>query len=102
MTTTRDALVRMGIYPNLKGFNEIIEAVKYIKKNPSSWRAMELYQHLSDIFKTTRISAERNIRHAVTVAESKMLYESWPFEVDRRDNLKNCEFLALMAEYTEG
>ena len=63
-----DLLIKMGIYPNLSGFNYICKAVSYII-GESSARTRHIYKTVAKDFETTESRVERAIRHAFSKAD---------------------------------
>lgn len=66
-----EMLFKIGITPNLKGFNYIKEAVKLIDKNPNQYCTgitKKLYPDVAKLNNVTSSAVERGIRHAITRA----------------------------------
>lgn len=62
-----NALIEMGIYPNLKGFDYICEAVEILEKNNRDMKIVDgVYQEIAEKLGVTKLSVERAIRHAIT------------------------------------
>lgn len=61
-----NALIEMGIYPNLKGFGYICEAVEILEKNNRDMKIVDgVYQEIAEKVGVTKLSVERAIRHAI-------------------------------------
>lgn len=101
--TTRDALVRMGIYPSVKGFYYIEEAVKIFEAagcySEKLSMTKDVYPEVATAFKTTKTAVERAIRHALNLAKSKAFNNQCPWGNNCID-IVNKDFIALLAEYT--
>ena len=67
-----NALIEMGIYPNLKGFGYICEAVEILENNNRDMKIVDgVYREISEKIGVTKLSVERAIRHAITKADRK-------------------------------
>ena len=66
-------LTKVGMFPNLKGFAYLISAVKAVIEEPLIIHSItkRLYPKVADVFNTTAVSVERNIRNAIVVAYNK-------------------------------
>ena len=66
-------LTRVGMFPNLKGFAYLISAVKEVLNDPLIIHSItkRLYPKVAEVFNTTAISVERNIRNTIEVACNK-------------------------------
>lgn len=62
----RKFLLESGVYPNLKGYNFLIDAVKLVKENPDMTLTKHLYPAIAELHNTTSSKVERAIRHVVT------------------------------------
>ena len=62
--TLREFLLECGVFPNVKGFNCLIEAEKIVRQNPKI-RAMELYAVVGKKFGDSAQKVERAIRSVV-------------------------------------
>lgn len=60
-------LISKGIYPNLKGFDYIVESIKLIREDRDYkfFITKKLYPELSKRFNDTTSKVERAIRHAI-------------------------------------
>lgn len=60
-------LISKGIYPNLKGFDYIVESIKLIREDREYRFSVtkKLYPELSKRFNDTTSKVERAIRHAI-------------------------------------
>ena len=64
----KSILLELGITPNLKGFNCIVEAVGYIMKNNDA-KTTDVYEHVANTLGCRAANVERTIRHCVTKAD---------------------------------
>jgi two-component system response regulator (stage 0 sporulation protein A) len=66
-------LTRVGMFPNLKGYAYLVCAVREVINEPLIIHAItkRLYPRVAEIFNTTAVSVERNIRNAIEVACNK-------------------------------
>lgn len=62
----RKFLLESGVYPNLKGYNFLIDAVKLVKQNPSIILTKHLYPTVAKLHNTTASKVERAMRHVVS------------------------------------
>lgn len=61
-----DALIKIGIYPNITGFQLIVMAIQKLeiqKCNPIKW--VELYRDIAKECGSSYSRTERNLRHAL-------------------------------------
>lgn len=75
-----DRLIRLGIYPNMKGFGYTIDAVTNYSEGA---QAMTIYSGIAKKNNTTAAGVERAIRHAKKKSE---IFRDRP----------NMEFIALL------
>lgn len=68
---TNEFLIKLGIYPNLKGFNYIIRAVEIVKEKGYLKVTKELYPQIAEEYKTTASRVERAIRHVISKISRK-------------------------------
>lgn len=92
---TENALIELGITPNLKGFDYICSAVEIISKSKGKVKLVDgVYVDISKEFNTTASRVERAIRHAF----SKVDIESKAFiEYLGTDKLNNGALLYTLA-----
>lgn len=65
-----NALIEMGIYPNLKGFDYICEAVEILEKNNRDMKIVDgVYREVAEKVGANKLSVEKAIRHAITKAD---------------------------------
>lgn len=66
-------LIKIGMFPNLKGFSYLISAVKEVVENPLIIHSITkaLYPKVAEKYNTTVVSVERNIRNAIEIACNK-------------------------------
>ncbi len=63
---TNEFLIKLGIYPNLKGFDYIVRAVEIVKENGHIEVTKELYPKIAEEFDTSSSKVERAMRHIVS------------------------------------
>ena len=89
----KNVLIELGITPNLKGFNCIVEAVVYIMKN-NDVKTTDIYEHVANALGYKVANVERTIRHCVLNADKNS--ESWRRYIGiKRAN--NSTFLFVLA-----
>ena len=89
----KNVLIDLGITPNLKGFNCIVEAVIYIMENNDA-KTIDVYEHVANKLGCRAVNVGRAIRHCVTKAERDS--ESWRRYIGiKRAN--NSTFLFVLA-----
>ncbi len=100
-----DALIRMGIPANIKGYRFIRQAVILLVENPEFInRALKtLYPSVAENFGTTSGRVQRGIRHAIEVAwkRGNSKYIVFFFQLQEKGigkKFSNTEFLERMAE----
>lgn len=65
-----NALIEMGIYPNLKGFDYICEAVEVLQKNNRNMKIVDgVYREVAEKVGARSVNVERGIRHAISKAD---------------------------------
>lgn len=74
-TQAGNALIRLGITPNLNGFTYIVDCVDIFSENPAI-KAKDMYEIIAIRYNTDANRVERSIRHAFTRAreEEKIKY----------------------------
>ena len=70
----KNALLELGITPNLNGFRCIVEAVIYIMENNDA-KTTDVYEHVANALGYKAANVERTIRHCVLNADKNS--ESW-------------------------
>ena len=97
-------LTRVGLFPNLKGYAYLVCAVKEVLSDPLIIHAItkRLYPKVAEIFNTTTVSVERNIRNAIEVACNKgKLYlvanAYYNANFTKYEKPTNGEFIAFLA-----
>lgn len=83
----RNTLLSLGITPNLKGFDYIVEMIKVIREEKEKTKITFLYDVVGRKSGTSGTRVERAIRHAV----SKVDIPAWVSMGG--SGLKNSEFL---------
>ena len=65
-----DFLIKIGIYPKLKGFDLLICAVNHVLNNPPCIHAIttQLYPSIAEKFGVSVACVERNMRNAIETA----------------------------------
>lgn len=87
-----NALLELGVTPNLKGFDYICRAVEIISTSKERTKIVDgLYADIAKEFGTTKTRVERGIRHAI----SKIDVCAW--NNYGGSGLKNSEFLYTLA-----
>jgi hypothetical protein len=74
MSKCGNALVELGILPNLIGFNYICQAVNIIHLHKEQIPITRIYEEVADIFDVSTTSVERGIRHAFSKCRETELY----------------------------
>lgn len=65
-----NALIEMGIYPNLKGFDYICEGVEVLQKNNRDMKIVDgVYREVAEKVGARSANVERGIRHAIAKAD---------------------------------
>ena len=89
----KNALLELGITPNLNGFRCIVEAVIYIMENNDA-KTTDVYEHVANALGCKAANVERTIRHCVLKADKNS--ESWRKYIGiKRAN--NSTFLFVLA-----
>lgn len=89
----KNALLELGITPNLNGFRCIVEAVIYIMENNDA-KTSDVYEHVANALGYKASNVERTIRHCVLNADKNS--ESWRRYIGiKRAN--NSAFLFVLA-----
>ena len=89
----KNVLIELGITPNLKGFNCIVEAVGYIMKNNDA-KTTDVYEHVANTLGYKAANVERTIRHCILKVDENS--ESWRRYIGiKRAN--NSTFLFVLA-----
>lgn len=89
----KNALLELGITPNLNGFRCIVEAVIYIMENNDA-KTIDVYEHVANKLGYKAANVERTIRHCVLNADKNS--ESWRKYIGvKRAN--NSTFLFVLA-----
>lgn len=70
----KNALLELGITPNLNGFRCIVEAVIYIMGNNDA-KTIDVYEHVANKLGYRAVNVERAIRHCILKADKNS--ESW-------------------------
>ena len=70
---TNEFLIKLGVYPNLKGFDYIVRAVEIIKEKGHLKVTKELYPKIAEEFGTLPTRVERAMRHIVSkISKSRL------------------------------
>lgn len=70
---TNEFLIKLGVYPNLKGFDYIVRAVEIVKENGHIKVTKELYPKIAEEFDTSSSKVERAMRHIVSkISKSRL------------------------------
>ncbi|MBR2384238.1 MAG: sporulation initiation factor Spo0A C-terminal domain-containing protein [Clostridia bacterium] len=97
-------LTRVGLFSNLKGYNYLVCAVREVVLEPLIIHSItkRLYPKIAEIFNTTSVSVERNIRNAIEIACNKgKLYTvanaCYNANFTKYEKPTNGEFIAFLA-----
>lgn len=80
MMTTGEYLLRVGISPDLRGFDYIIKGVELLQSKLEYYRGAtvkRLYTDIACTFNTTASRVERGIRHAIEAGWSRAGALEW-------------------------
>lgn len=99
----KDALIKMGMPANIKGFHYIAEAMGLFEADEFwSMKISMLYFKLSLMYSTTPGAVERAIRHAFSIVMTKGYLETvqtyLPMNYTGNGNMLNTFFLRLSQE----
>lgn len=101
---TRRTLVQLGLSPNYKGFNAIVEAVDLLNKDPHL-KMTAIYQIVGSRIDSTYSRVERAIRHSVTIivdrANDDLLYKIFGYNVLAEGSIRNGDFLTCLTMYLQ-
>lgn len=89
----KNALLELGITPNLKGFNCIVEAVGYIMKN-NDVKTTDVYEYVAKNLGYEISNVERAIRHCISKADKTS--ETWGKYIGCK-KVTNSTFLYILA-----
>lgn len=89
----KNVLIELGITPNLKGFNCIVEAVCYIMKN-NDVKTTDVYEHVAKNLGYEISNVERAIRHCISKANKTS--ETWNKYIGCK-KVTNSTFLFILA-----
>ena len=89
----KNALLELGITPNLNGFRCIVEAVIYIMENNDA-KTIDIYEHVANKLGRRAVNVERTIRHCVTKADRDS--EAWKKYIGTK-KANNTTFLFVLA-----
>ena len=86
-----ELLIRIGIYPDKKGFHYIKKAVDIINDNRRKMvSTMDLYTEIADCFETSKERVERAIRYCIKRADLSELFI-------KDEHVTNSKFLCVIA-----
>lgn len=101
---TRRTLVQLGLSPNYKGFNAIVEAVDLLVKDPHL-KITAVYKIVGSRIGSTYSRVERNIRHSIEViidrANEDLLYKIFGYNVLAEGTIHNGDFLTCLTMYLQ-
>lgn len=63
--TTEELLIKLGIMPNLKGFERLCRAIEIINNSDKTLEMVEIYERVSDIYGEPPRTTERVIKWAI-------------------------------------
>lgn len=103
-STTRRTLVQLGLSPNYKGFNAIVEAVDLLIKEPNL-QITKIYEIVGSRTNSTYHRVERNIRHAVTIILDRgnfnLLRQIFGYNFLAEGTIHNGDFLTCLTLYLQ-
>ena len=86
-----ELLIRIGIYPDKKGFHYIKKAVDIINDNRRKMvSTMDLYTEIADCFETSKERVERAIRYCIKRADLSEMFI-------KDEHVTNSKFLCVIA-----
>lgn len=94
-------LLSLGFFPNLRGYNYIVDAVKIILENPEAIHNMNqtVYPAIAKIYNRSKVSVERSIRSAVETAYDRDIPHRFnDFFGYKTMRPTNVEFISLCVE----
>lgn len=89
-----DALLQMGISPNRKGFEFIVDAVELLANNDLCYGTGDIYKIIAEARETTYGAVERCIRGAITKASRE---SDWWIKMGLSQTATNGTFLSALA-----
>ena len=89
-----DALLQMGISPNRKGFEFIVDAVELLANNDLCDGMGSIYEVVAEARETTYGAVERGIRYAITKASRE---SDWWIKMGLSQKTTNGKFLSALA-----
>lgn len=90
MDKVSEMLMKMGVYPNVKGFDYIKQAIKM--DGPT----IKMYEKIAQDNSDTAMRVERAIRHAISIAAISNYYKKLMF-TDK--TIKSSEFICALRMY---
>lgn len=88
-------LLKLGITPDLKGFNYICRMIEIVKADELNKKSViGVYQEIAEEYKTTASCVERAIRHAISKADKES--DVWKKYVGLKD-VKNSKVVYTLA-----
>lgn len=97
---TENALLELGIAPNLKGFDYICEAVEILSKSKDRMKIVDgLYVDIASKFSANKTQVERNIRHAISKMDKDS--EAWNKYLGIKDTTNSAVLYTLAMKLQE-
>lgn len=88
-------LLKLGITPDLKGFNYICRMIEIVKADELRKKSViGIYEEIAEEYKTTASCVERVIRHAISKADKES--DAWKKYVGLKD-VKNSKVVYTLA-----
>ena len=88
-------LLKLGITPDLKGFNYICRMIEIVKADELNKKSVVgIYEEIAEEYETTKTCVERSIRHAFSKADKES--DTWKKYVGLKD-IKNSKVVYTLA-----
>ena len=104
-TSVEQIVLELGITPNLKGYDYVVESITYCIDNGNCAISKELYPYLATKFKTTSEKVERGVRHAIEVSwrtaepEDFYKYFGYVMHTGKRKRPTNAQYIFGLVNY---
>ena len=103
-STTRRTLIQLGLSPNYKGFNAIVEAVDILIKD-HHLKITAVYEIAASRTNSTYSRVERNIRHSVAIildrTDNDLLAKIFGYCVLVEGTIRDGNFLTCLTMYIQ-
>lgn len=88
-------LLKLGITPDLKGFNYICRMIEIVKADELNKKSVVgIYEEIAEEYETTASCVERSIRHAISKVDKES--DAWKKYVGLKD-VKNSKVVYTLA-----